>query len=368
MRNIKNSETADRKKVPYTEQDLLQALITLFTKRFPNTWDISLEPMQVPERFQADAVLTIRGPNGVATQILVEAKNANSANINTWLARQSHLHNKKHFPASQRLLVASYISPIMQERLKERGISYVDMTGNLYVTSEQPAVFLMQEGASTNPWREEHVLHSLKGRGASRAIRALCGFRPPYGIRELAMRSNTPAPTITRVAQFLEQEDLLQRNSAGRITDVQWRQILLRWTQDYNFITSNHTKTFLEPRGLDALLQKLQKADWPYAVTGSLATMPLGAIAPPRLAALYVPNSAQAAEHLHLHRAERGANVLLVEPFDPVVFERTTQVDGIIYTAVTQIAADLLTSSGRGPEEAEWVLQWMEEHEDAWRA
>jgi hypothetical protein len=170
------------------------------------------------------------------------------------------------------------------------------------------------------------------------------------------------------VVQFLEQEDLLQRDSAGKITNVQWRQVLVRWTQDYNFITSNHTKTFLEPRGLDALLRKLRKADWPYAMTGSLATQPLGAIAPPRLAALYVPNSAQAAEDLHLHRTDHGANVLLVEPFDPVVFERTTQVDGIIYAAITQVAADLLTSSGRGPEEAEWILEWMEEHEDAWRA
>ena len=369
MRNIENSETANRKKMPYSEQDLLEELLILLKKRFPATWEISLEePVHILERFQVDAVLTIRAPDGVVGRILVEAKNAGSASINTWLARQKHVRNEKHFPASQWLLVAPYISPVMQERLKEVGISYVDMTGNLSVTCDHPAVFLMQEGASTNPWREEHVLHSLKGRGAGRAIRALCDFRPPYGIRELAMRSTTPAPTITRVAQFLEQEDLLQRDPAGRIADVQWRQVLVRWAQDYHFLTSNHAKTFLEPRGLDALLQKLQKADWPYAVTGSFATLPLGAIAPPRLAALYVPNSAQAAEHLHVHRADRGANVLLVEPFDPVVFERTIHVDGIIYAAVTQVAADLLTSPGRGPQEAEWVLEWMGEHEDAWRA
>jgi hypothetical protein len=368
MRNTGNFETAKRKMMPYTEQDLLQALLTILKKRLPATWEISLEPMPVLERVQIDAALTIRAPDGVAGRILVEAKSAGSASINAWLARQSYSRDEKHFSANQWLLVAPYVSPMMQERLKEVGISYVDMTGNLYVVCNHPAVFLMQEGASTNPWREDRVLHSLKGRGAGRVVRVLCDFRPPYGIRELAMRSNTPAPTITRVAQFLEQEDLLQRDPAGKIADVQWRQVLVRWAQDYNFITSNHTKTFLEPRGLDALLQKLQKADWPYAVTSSLATQPLGAIAPPRLAALYVPSSAQAAEHLHLHQADRGANVLLVEPFDPVVFERTTHVDGIIYAAVTQIAADLLTSSGRGPEEAEWVLEWMEEHEDAWRA
>jgi hypothetical protein len=368
MRNTQNFETANREKTTYTEQELLQALLMILKKRFPATWEILLEPKGVLDRFEIDAVLAIHAPDGVAGRILVEAKNANSVNINNWLVRQSQLSDEKHFSGSQWLLVTPYVSPIMRERLKKVGISYVDMTGNLYVTSNHPAVFLMQEGASINPWREEHVLHSLKGRGTGRAIRAFCDFRPPYGIRELAMRSNTPASTITRVAQLLEQEDLLQRDSAGKITDVQWHQVLIRWTQDYNFITSNHTKTFLEPRGLDALLRKLQKANWPYAVTGSLATQPLGAIAPPRLAALYVPNSAQAAEHLHLHRVDHGANVLLVEPFDPVVFERTTQVDRIVYAAATQIAADLLTSSGRGPEEAEWILEWMEEHENAWRA
>jgi hypothetical protein len=368
MRNTQNFETANREKTLYTEQELLQALLTILKKRFPAIWEISLEPKRVLDRFEVDAVLTIHAPDGVTGCILIEAKNANSVNINNWLVRQSQLSDEKRFPASQWLLVAPYVSPMMRERLKRVGVSYVDMTGNLYVICNHPAVFLMQEGASTNPWREEHVLHSLKGRGASRAIRALCDFRPPYGIRELAMRSNTPAPTITRVVQLLEQEDLLQRDSAGKIIDVQWRQVLVRWTQDYNFITSHHTKTFLEPRGLDALLRKLQKTDRPYAVTGSLATLPLGAIAPPRLAALYVPNSAQAAEHLHLHRADHGANVLLVEPFDPVVFERTVQVNGIVYAAATQVAADLLTSSGRGPEEAEWILEWMEEHENVWRA
>ncbi len=151
--------------MPYTEQELLQALLLILKKRFPPTWEISLEPMRVSDRFEVDAMLAIHAPDGVTGCILVEAKNANSLNINNWLVRQRQLSDEKHFPASQWLVVAPYVSPIMRERLKKVGISYVDMTGNLYVISNHPAVFLMQEGASTNPWREEHVLHSLKGSG-----------------------------------------------------------------------------------------------------------------------------------------------------------------------------------------------------------
>ena len=89
MRNSQNFETAHREKTPYTEQELLQALLIVLKKRFPPTWEISLEPMRVLDRFEVDAVLAIHAPDGVTGCMLVEAKNANSVSINNWLARQN---------------------------------------------------------------------------------------------------------------------------------------------------------------------------------------------------------------------------------------------------------------------------------------
>jgi hypothetical protein len=74
------------------------------------------------------------------------------------------------------------------------------------------------------------------------------------------------------------------------------------------------------------------------------------------------------AEDLRLRLADAGANVILAEPFDTVVFDRRTQRDEIYYAAYSQVAADLLTSPGRGPSEGEELIRWMEAHEDAWRA
>jgi hypothetical protein len=105
--------------MPYTEQELLQALLTILKKRFPATWEISLKPKRVLDRFEVDAVLTIHAPDGITGCILVEAKNANSVSINNWLVRQSQLSDEKHFPASQWLLVAPYVSPVIRERLKD---------------------------------------------------------------------------------------------------------------------------------------------------------------------------------------------------------------------------------------------------------
>ena len=38
------------------------------------------------------------------------------------------------------------------------------------------------------------------------------------------------------------------------------------------------------------------------------------------------------------------------------------------YVALSQVAADLLTSPGRGPAEAESLLEWMRANETEWRA
>lgn len=84
---------------------------------------------------------------------------------------------------------------------------------------------------------------------------------------------------------------------------------------------------------------------------------------------MYVEDLREAAERLDLREAESGANVILAEPFDEVAFERTRPgSDGIQYAAAAQVAADLLTGPGRWPQEAEAMIAWMSENEDAWRA
>jgi hypothetical protein len=126
------------------------------------------------------------------------------------------------------------------------------------------------------------------------------------------------------VATLLENEALLDRERArGPIRAVDWRRLLVRWSEDYSFVQSNLTATFLEPRGLRALSVKLKAAQIQYAITGSLAAVRRAPVAEPRLATLYVPQLEQAAAALGLRRAETGGNVLLAEPFDPVVFDRT---------------------------------------------
>ncbi len=170
--------------------------------------------------------------------------------------------------------------------------------------------------------------------------------------------------------ELLERDAIVEREAPRRpIAEVDWQALLRRWVKDYDFSRSNQTSTYLEPRGLRPLLDRLRGSPLRYAVTSTLAAEVRGAaVSAPRLLTLFVENAASAAETLGLRPADTGGNVLVAEPFDPVVFERTVEHDGVIYAAASQVVADLLTGPGRAPADGEALLSWMKENEDGWRA
>ena len=78
----------------------------------------------------------------------------------------------------------------------------------------------------------------------------------------------------------------------------------------------------LEPRGLPALEKKLRATKLAYVATGAFAAQRFDPIAPARLAAIYVTDAIEFIDHLDLRKTEAGPNVMILEPLDPVVFER----------------------------------------------
>lgn len=125
---------------------------------------------------------------------------------------------------------------------------------------------------------------------------------------------------------------------------------------------------YLSARGIPAVIEKLKQSKTGYAVTGSWAATEIAPVAPPRLLLVYIERPRDVGKAFDLHPADAGANVALFTPFDDVVFDRTSMKKGITIAALSQIAADLMTSPGRAPNEAEALMQWMQENEDTWRA
>lgn len=265
------------------------------------------------------------------------------------------------------MFVAPFLSPRTRELLRDAGASYADATGNIRLVLGRPGLFIEARGDDKDSKSEPRPLRSLKGRTAGRVVRALCDFDAPYGVRELADKASTPLGSVARVVGLLDREALVERDEAGRIERVRRPELIRRWVQDYGLRRSNQVMSCLAPRGLASVLAGLRRLDG-YSISGSMAASRRLAWAAPRLAILYVQNPEGLARALDVRPTDAGANLLLLRPYDPVVFERTWSEDGLVFAALSQVAADLLTSPGRAPSEGDELLRWMGGHVDGWKA
>ncbi|MPZ66979.1 MAG: DUF3387 domain-containing protein [Pseudonocardiaceae bacterium] len=189
-------------------------------------------------------------------------------------------------------VVSRYLSESARSWLAENGISYLDATGNLRLVSSEPAVYLQDKGAESDPWRGPGRPRGTRlGLPAARVVRALADFRAPLSVRSLVERSGASTGGTYRVLEFLEEEALLCCGERGVVESVRWRPLLERWSKDYGFQRSNAVSGYLHPRGLPALLADLRSTpEMAYVVTGSLAAQQWASCASPRLAMLYADN------------------------------------------------------------------------------
>jgi len=325
-------------------------------------WQVKAAPQRREVSSALDALLKIRGPGNSIGSVLVQVKARCEPKDVDYLAATLRPTMDKPI-----LVMAPFISPRTQERLKASGFGYADLTGNIRLSLSRPGLFVEAAGASENPRPTPRDRTSLKGAKAGRLIRALCDFRPPLGLRDVAKRAGVDPGYASRIIDVLDREALVVRARRGPLTSVDWAGLLRRWSQDSSPFQRHRVAWYLAPRGLPSVIDRLMTLSDRYAVSGSWAATQFAPVAPPKLLLIYADDPAALAEQLDLTPTDAGANVALVAPPDPVVYERTSRKKEIIVAALSQIAADLLTSPGRGPNEAEALMQWMGEHENAWR-
>lgn len=332
--------------------------MTLITPRLPVEWR---------SRLRSKGLLEIRGSGGKTGLLAFESRAALAPRDVPAIREKLFSLLRTLGPETAPLVVAPFLSLSVRRCLTEAGLSYADNTGNMRILLGEPALFIETQGAKQNPDRKERQARSLKGPKAGRIIRSLCDGVPPFAVRKLADATGVNAGYVSRVMSFLESENLIERGNRGPVTVVRWRRLIERWADDYSFQGSNRVIPYLEPREAGDLPRRLAALGGNVAITGSAAAAALAPVAPTRLVAAFVESPESVAEKLGLRPAETGANVLLAEPYDPVVFERARNINGVPFAAPSQVAVDLMTSPGRGPSEAQALLDWMQAHEPDWR-
>ena len=355
-------------KQPPTEMQVERQVEQFLAERIPSAWSLQARRTEaLAGRYRVDLLVEIASPAGESAVLAVEIKRTLEPRDVLQAVEQISMIAAGASPRAVPVVAAAYLSPRARGLLRGRGVGYVDTTGNVRIEVFTPGLFISTDGADRDPWPRDHKLRSLRGRGAARAMRAIIDTSPPYGVRELAQSTGASAPTLSRVLDLLEREAVVTR-ARGAVSTLDWQGAIRRWAEDYDQTDSNTSTTVLEPRGLPALEKKLRATKLAYAATGALAAQRFDPIAPARLAAIYVTDAIRAIDRLDLRETEAGANVVLLEPLDPVVFDRTVERDGLRCVAPSQLAVDLLTGPGREPLQGEEMLKWMEKGEHVWRS
>jgi hypothetical protein len=248
-------------------------------------------------------------------------------------------------------------------------MNFVDLAGNALVRLENPAVYVKSTGATRNPTPMPRGRARVRGPKAARLIRLLADVRPPYGVREIAAAAELAPGYVSRLLDALDREALIERSRRGRVEVVDVPSLLRWWTETYDVFRTNTTRTFIAPTGAEQTLTVLSASERSsqIAVTGSFAAGRIAPVASAALLVAYCDDIAPIVDMLGLLPADEGGNVALLRPFDPVVWDGTTEHAGVAYAAPSQVVVDCLTGTGRMPAEGEALLSWMTENESSWR-
>jgi hypothetical protein len=358
----------------FRETDLVDRAIAWLNERLPERWEAErsstrdTSEQDVPPR--QDAVLIIRSPNRTVVTMAVEARSSLEPRAVTHLLPALAQTLRSLAGSIPVLVVAPWLSARTRELLSAQGINYVDLTGNALVSLSSPGLFISSDGAARNPQPELRGRAQVRGPRAARLIRLLADVRPPYGVGELSRAARLTPGYVSRLLDALDREALVERSRRGAVDSVDVSGLLRRWSESYDVLETNHATTFLAPNGIGKALDLLAgpaSAEGRWLITGSFAAVRLAPVAAPASLFVYCDDPAALARELRLLPADEGANVVLLTPFDPVVWERATQDGDLRYACASQVVVDCLTGTGRMPSEGEAVLEWMHANEAAWR-
>lgn len=333
-----------------SEKNLLEGAARQLADRLPLGW----------------AVEALGGRGSVDAELRFTSSEGRTRSVPVDLKRRLYPRTADQISyVSPMIVVAPYLSKSVREVLEEHGASYADQTGNIRVVIDEPGLFILTTGADANPWPDKRQL-SLRGVKAGRIVQALVENRPPMGVRELAELADTDPGYVSRLLKSLDNEAIVGRTSRGQVENVDWRRLLSQWAEDAPLSDRAQATTWIAPRGLKNALDRIGSVEFRYALTGSAVASRVAPVAPTRVLSVYVDDPEETAEALELKRADSGANIILLHPEDDALYERTSEVEGLMRVSLPVVVADLLTGPGRSPAEAEVLMDWMEEHQEVW--
>jgi len=263
------------------------------------------------------------------------------------------------------LVVAGYLSRRTRERLATAGLNYADVAGNVHFSFTHSRMSVRVNSAARGRESRSGPRVKLSGFEAAKIVRALCDFRTPIRLHELARLAFFDVRTAERVVRSLARDGLVLSTRPGRVDSVDWEAVLRRWSASGAW-ASPRLQWYASPRGVPSVVEAL-RMESDYVVSGPVATNAFAPIATSEVLLCYARDSRQIVKALELQPTAEPAEVAIPDRFDDVAIERAVERGGLRVAAPSQILADLFTLGSLGETAAPPFIEWMRENETAWR-
>src|SRR2546427_5438006 len=143
-----------RENISIEETDVFGRAVSWLEATLPPGW--SVEPRLDPANSsnpgkRLDGAIDIRSSNSVIGTFAVEVQRSfGPRDIDRLLAGFARVLRSLSYSIPI-LVIAPWLSPRTRELLAERGMSFLDLTGNAQVRLDNPALYISSQGASRDP-------------------------------------------------------------------------------------------------------------------------------------------------------------------------------------------------------------------------
>ncbi len=265
------------------------------------------------------------------------------------------------------VVVVPYMGPVGAQICKDLGVGFIDLSGNANVVA--PPLVLRISGRPNLFLKRGRPSSVFAPAGSRIAHLMLLDPARWWKQHEIATAVDLGPGYVSRVCKRLESDGLIERNEHRALRARDPALLFHAWRERYEFMSHDITMGHLPSRSGEELAGKLSLAfsrnRVDHAFTGLAAAWRLAPFAAFRLVTVYIRDavSESVLAPLGWRDDEDGANLWLVRPRDPGVFQGAGEVDGLRCVSAVQTYLDLADLPERATEAAEHLkerrLPWM---------
>lgn len=257
-------------------------------------------------------------------------------------------------PDTVATLVVPYMSAAGARAAHDRGLNWIDLSGNAHIRAEQ--LYVSCEGRPNAFPARGRPASAFAPVSARVARQMLVDPARWWRQKDLAAVTGLDDGRISKIVRRLDDDLLLERDGPN-LRPSNPDLLLDAWADAYRFDRHDIVLGHASGGGIElarSLSERLVSVGVSHALTGLPAAWLLNRFASFRLTTIYVDGDPRdAADRLDLRQNVRGANVQLVGPNDAGVVASTHEIDGVRTVVPAQIYLDLLALPERARDAAQ---------------